>query len=75
MRVFIPYTTHTVSYNVRWRRRDYGTDQLVPRGRPFRIDVLDQHGRGVPLVRVAAGNTWTYSDSQGVVAWTELLDT
>ena len=45
------------------------------RGTPFRIDIVDQAtGRGVPMVRLSAAGTWAYSDSNGVVAWTDLLD-
>ena len=41
---------------------------------PFRIDVIDERGNGIPMVRISAANAWAYSDSQGVVAWRELLD-
>ena len=45
------------------------------RGTPFRIDIVDRAtGRGVPMVRLSAAGTWAYSDSNGVVAWTDLLD-
>ena len=42
----------------------------------FRIDIIDVvTGRGVPMVRVKGANVWRYSDSAGIVAWDDLLDT